>query len=205
MLILKFDGMSPRVIMKLGTNTRQAVMKNKSKIRFDLPVTLSVVLWKVYGWLVYRPIRRFFSEMLAASLGPRWWFKRVEWDESYLLWPNVHWWFLYKTVFRFFKWMYWDAWRKLCKWDRVLKHKPWYASFIHWIGSYTAGAVISGGRCTHCGRKAGDKVELSDTKEYFRLVDSWSVGTMDGTDHRFFGYTCCPCCHHVASYEDGSL
>ncbi len=176
------------------------------------------------GWVFIRPIRKFFSAMLRGSfynscgvqwlpkhdpelvwlcdcygVKPRWW--------RLIRWPDFHWVFLYRTVFRFFSWLHYDAWRPLCTWDRFLKHKPWYAAVIQRIGGITAGGAISCYECYHCASKRGCQIELSNDEsgKYFVLEDTWTSSTENGTDHRFRGKTICPKCGYEDEYEDGSL
>jgi hypothetical protein len=164
-----------------------------------------MLIYKIYGWLIIRPIRYFFSNMICAAYGPRWWFEKCEWEPGTYYWPNVHWWLLYKTVFRFFRWVYYEGWRHLCQWDRGRLTYPLVAKIIHRIGQTTAGYAIGGGQCYHCGSPEGCQVELSDSDKYFQLTDSWTEGTQEGTDYRFKGITTCPKCGYQAEYEDGSL
>jgi hypothetical protein len=147
-----------------------------------------------------------FWKMIGTAYGPRWIPRKHEffgWQ-----WPDFHWWLLYKTVFKFCKWLHYDAWRPLCTYkDGWLKHKPWVANVIHRIGSTTAGFAISGGECYHCAAEEGCQVELSEdeTGERFKLIETWIEGTQEGTDYRFKGITICPVCGYESEYEDGSL
>jgi len=143
---------------------------------------------------------------MVRAAYPRW---KIE-KHEYFGWtfPNIHWWLLYLTVFRFFKWLNYDAWRPFCDWTGGYRRTfPFMARIIHRIGATTSGYAIGGGQCFHCGSEEGDQVELSqdDTGKYFKLERSWSEGTMDGTDHRFCGITICPKCGYEDHYEDGSL
>lgn len=157
------------------------------------------------SWIFVRPRRWLFLNMVYSStlrLLPR--------HDEYFgwIWPNLHWWILYKTVFRFFKWLHWDAWRRFCKWgDRGLIRKTFLARAVQRIGQTTAGYAIGGGECFHCGSEDGCQVELAndETGTVFILGRAWSVGTQDGTDHRFCGTTICPKCGYESYYEDGSL
>lgn len=158
------------------------------------------------GWLLVRPIRYAFSRMVCSSgrlrVLPR--------KEFYWGWqmPNIHWWILYKTVFRFFNWLNYDAWRFFCDWTGGYRQTyPLKARVIHKIGKSTAGYAISGGECYHCAAEDGCPVELSqdESGEHFTLIESWTVGTQDGTDHRFRGFVTCPKCGYQEEYEDGSL
>lgn len=169
-----------------------------------------------YGWLFVRPRRWFFWKMIdEGSFGIRWMPKRNEWwtsetSEFYrkYMWPNLHWWLLYWTIFKFCKWLYWDGWRPFCDWTGGFRRTyPWIARAIHKFGQTTAGYAISGGECFHCGSDDGDQVDLSEdeTGTNFILEETWSVGTQEGTDHRFRGITICPKCGYRAEYEDGSL
>jgi len=157
-----------------------------------------------FGWVFVRPIRFAFNRMICASCGPRW----LPEKHDYLGWemPNLHWWILYKTVFRFFKWLHYDAWRVFCDWTGGHRRTfPLIARVIKWIGSTTAGFAISGGRCFHCGSEEGDPLELSESESSFELIDCGSSSTMDGTDHWFRGITTCPKCGYRSEYSDGSL
>ena len=157
------------------------------------------------SWITVRPRRWLFGRMVwNSTLHLR---CKKDWD-GVLIWPNLHWWILYHILFRFFDWLYDDAWRYLCKWDeRSLIHEPWYAAAIRRIGQTTAGYAVSGYECFHCASRDGCQVELSndDTGARFRVLETWSVATMDGTDHRFRGITICPKCGYENEYEDGSL
>ena len=166
----------------------------------------------IYGWIFVRPIRYFFWRMIAyGSFETRWVPRKSEYwphyGKKYVI-PNFHWVLMYKTVFIFFKWIYYDGWRPFCDWTGGHRRTyPLVARIIHKIGKSTAGYAISGGECFHCGFEDGDKVELScdETGEKFVLEDAWSCDTQDGTDHRFRGTTICPVCGYRSSYEDGSL
>ena len=168
-------------------------------------MTIKKFLCKARGWLLVRPIRWFFGKMLRGSY-LRW---KIS-HEDYWGWrfPNIHWWILYKTIFNFFSWVYWDGWRPFCNWDGGHRNTyPLIARIIHKIGSTTAGFAICGCECFHCASDNGSQVELSDDEngETFKLDRAWTEGTQDGTDHRFCGTTICPDCGYEAYYEDGSL
>lgn len=158
----------------------------------------------IYGWIFVRPRRWLFLKMVFSSslrLIPQ----NRGWGWT---WPNLHWWILYKTVFKFFKWLHWDAWRRFCTWgERGLIRKSFLARVIQRIGKTTAGYAIGGGECFHCGSEEGCQVELSNDEsgKQFILERTWKCATMDGTDHRFCGTTICPKCGYRAYYEDGSL
>lgn len=157
------------------------------------------------AWILVRPRRWFFWRMVSCCylrVLPR----RESWGEW--SWPNVHWWFALQTVFRFFKWMHYDAWRPFCDWTGGFRRTmPLSARIVKRIGQTTAGAAISGGECFHCGSEEGCQVELSndETGKFFKDVKTWISSTMDGTDHRFRGVTVCPKCGFENEYEDGSL
>lgn len=158
----------------------------------------------IYGWLFVRPRRWLFHRMVWAT-SPRWLPRKgySGWE-----WPNIHWWILYLTVFQFFHWLEDRAWHPFCTWkDRRLEHKSLIARIIHRIGQTTAGERIHGMECYHCGSPDGCQVDLADddTGMTFILDRRWTVGTQDGTDHRFCGTTICPRCGYREYYEDGSL
>lgn len=164
--------------------------------------------YKIYGYIFVRPRRIFFWKMIAkGSFGLRLIPKRDEfWGWRF---PNLHWWILYHTVFKFFKWLYWDAWGKLCTYSKGgLSHKPLIARIIHRIGQTTAGMAISGGECFHCAFSGGDPVDLSEEDfedgKYFELTDSGTSYTQDGTDYWFKGITTCPRCGFKQEYNDGT-
>lgn len=161
-------------------------------------------LWYVYGWIFVRPRRWLFWKMVWAT-SPRW----IPKKEQFLgwQWPNIHWWILYITVFRFCSWLHWEAWRHFCKWDKIRLTYPLIARIIHRIGQTTAGYATGGGECFHCSSKKGCQVDLSDdeTGTNFILEKTWTCATQEGTDYRFCGTTICPVCGHKAYYEDGSL
>ena len=157
------------------------------------------------GFLLVRPRRYVFHKMVCATV-PRW----LPEKHDYMGWlyPNIHWWVLDQTVFRFFKWLYWDGWRPFCDWTGGSRQTyPLIARALHKIGQTTAGFAICGGECYHCGSSGGDPVTLSgdETGEVFRLEGTGSYPTPDGTDHRFWGTTICPSCGYEQRYEDGSL
>ena len=162
------------------------------------------VMW-LFGWVCVRPRRWFFGQMIRAAY-PRWKIKKHE----YFGWefPNIHWWLLYVSVFRFFKWLNYEAWRPFCDWtDGRRRSYPLVARAIHRVGATTAGYAIAGGECFHCACIGGDPVDLSedDTGATFILCGTESVGTQDGTDHRFWGNTICPNCGYMQDYSDSSL
>lgn len=160
----------------------------------------------LYGWIFVRPRRWFFWKMVCETnlhLLPK-----KDGTFGYYQMPNIHWWLLYKTVYRFCSWLNWEAWRVFCKHEKGwLKHKPLIAKIIHRIGQTTAGFASSGGECFHCSSKRGCPVELSndETGTNFILERTWTEGSEDGTDYRFCGTTICPVCGYRRYYEDGSL
>jgi hypothetical protein len=143
---------------------------------------------------------------MITNTSPMW---LPEWNDCWgrYDWPNIHWWILYKTVFKFFKWLNYDAWRPFCKWGRIRLTFPLIARIIQRIGQTTAGYAISGGECFHCSSEKGAPVDLSndETGIKFILEREWSEGTENGTDYRFCGTTICPVCGYKRYYEDGSL
>lgn len=152
-------------------------------------------LWYIYGWIFVRPRRWIFWQMMRnchLQLGikhtwGRWTF------------PNLHWWLLSKTVLKF---LLWARRNSLHKFRRF----PFLREIIYRIACTTAGYAQNGGECYHCAAEEGDPVELSTGETgHFELLRTWSVGTMDGTDHRFEGITTCPRCGYREHYEDGSL
>lgn len=163
-------------------------------------------IYQLRGWLLIKPLRWAFHRMICTSYG----FRIVPRKDEFWGWqmPNIHWWILYKTVFRFFLWLDLEAWRYFCDWTGGWRQTyPLIARIIHKVGKSTAGYVISGGECYHCAADEGCQVELSqdETGKAFKLIESWSEGTQDGTDHRFRGITTCPKCGYQSEYEDGSL
>jgi hypothetical protein len=172
---------------------KEANMINKKQFRY------------LCGWIFVRPRRWFFWKMICATC-PQWKIKRCDYSGWEL--PNIHWWLLYLTIFNFFTWLNYEGWRPFCDWTGGYRRSyPLIARMIHKIGATTAGFAIGGGECFHCASDAGCQVELSEdeTGEFFRLEGTQSVGTPDGTDHRFWGKTICPKCGHEEHYEDGSL
>lgn len=178
--------------------------------RFSAYHLMSIRIRYAAAFITVRPVRKLFWKMIANTelrLIP----KEREWDGSWRL-PNVHWWILYKTVFSFFKWVHRDAWRPFCDWTGGWRQTfPPIARIVKWFGDSTAGYAISGGRCFHCNHEDGCQVSISDYGDssgyspFVRNVESWSVGTMDGTDYRFSCTTVCPKCGFKSEYEDGSL
>lgn len=162
------------------------------------------IAFKTYGWIAIRPTRWFFLKMVcntSLTVMPK---------RDLFGWrsPNIHWWLMYKTVFKFFSWLNYEAWRPFCDWTGGFRRSyPLAARIIHKIGKTTAGYAISGGQCHHCGSEEGCQVALSedDTGERFKLVETWETSTPDGTDYCFRGITICPKCGYEAEYEDGSL
>jgi hypothetical protein len=164
-------------------------------------------IFYIYGWIFVRPRRWFFWKMIArGSFGLR----LLPHKGEYCGWEftNLHWWLLYKTIFKFFKWLYWEGWRPFCDWTGGWRRTfPWYARAIHRIGQTTAGVAIMHQECWHCGSLSGNPVDLSEdeTGTTFILKDSGTCSTPDGTDHWFSGTTICPRCGFKSEYSDGSL
>jgi hypothetical protein len=135
--------------------------------------------------------------------------KAENWDfENEWQWPNFHWWILYQTLFKLCKWMYWDGWRPFCDWTGGQRRSfPWIARVIQRIGRTTAGCAIHDCECFHCGSEEGNQVHLAndETGKTFKLEETWTCATADGTDHCFRGTTFCPVCGFEAEYSDGSL
>lgn len=162
----------------------------------------------ILGWIFVRPRRWLFRRICSRGGNGIIWFPHYDgWDWRF---PNLHWALLYWALFKPLKWAYWDGWRKFAIWDKgkgYLKSHTLLSRFIQRIGETTAGCAISGGECYHCASREGCPVELSkdETGEQFILEKTWTVGTLDGTDHRFRGTTICPCCGYRQEYEDGSL
>ena len=118
----------------------------------------------------------------------------------------------YKTVFKFCKWLNYDAWRHFCDWSTGCRNSyPGIARLIHWFGKSTAGYAIGGGRCFHCNDERGDPINISqydgDNPKSLLVsnVETWTEATMDGTDYRFSCITKCPCCGYKSQFSDGSL
>lgn len=164
-------------------------------------------IYYLYGWIFVRPRRKLFKKMICNS------YLRIIPEKHCGKWllPNLLWWLLYISVFKFSKYSYWRTWSYLCTYGNGrLKRKPilWIiARIIHGISSTTAGCAINIGECFHCSHPDGWSAELSEdeTGVNFILEKSWTVGTMDGTDYRFCGITICPICGYRDYYEDGSL
>lgn len=162
------------------------------------------------SFVTVRPVRKLFWKMIINTelrLLP----KKREWDDSWR-WPNVHWWLLYKTVFKFFKWLHYDGWRPFCDWTGGSRQTfPPIARFVKWFGDSTAGYAISGYRCHQCNSEQGcqmnicDETDASGYSPFVRDVKTWTESTMDGTDYRFSCTTVCPKCGFKSKYEDGSL
>lgn len=161
--------------------------------------------WQLYGWVFVRPRRWFFLKMLVAChLRAK---PERDWEGNIKL-PNYHWHFLYRTVFKFFKWLNWDAWRPFCDWTGGFRRTyPLPARIIHRVGKTTAGFAAGGGECFHCASEKGDPVDLSqdETGATFTLEDSGARATADGTDYWFTGTTICPRCGYKQIYSASSL
>lgn len=181
-----------------------------------------MLLRYLLSWLTVRPRRWFFRRCLfEGGQGVRWLpVRREGWDNynyhedrelrpwERFKWPNFHWVFAYRTVFAFFKWLYWDGWRPLCRWGPHCRETfPWYARLVQKIGRTTAGVTISGGECYHCASAEGNPVDLADdeTETTFILLEFGSSATMDGTNYWFRGETICPKCGFHHEYRDDSL
>lgn len=167
--------------------------------------------WRAFGYVVIRPIRRVMWWAARGSFGLRLIPKRQGWLPWWHLdewrFPNPHFWFLYRTIGKLATWMKWDAWRPFCDWTGGWRRTfPWYARLIHRVGNSLSYA-FHGGECYHCASEDGDPVWLADddTGKTFRLIETWTSATEDGTDHRFRGITTCPRCGYQREYEDGSL
>lgn len=162
-------------------------------------------LYKSRGWIFIRPLRWFMWKISASSFGIRWKPER-SWDGSWRM-PNIHWWIMYKTVGKFFLWLKWDAWRVFCNWEGGWRRTfPLPARIIHRIGTVACYSFY-GGTCYHCGSVDGEKSGLSEdeTGRFFKLTDSGTSYTPDGTDHWFRGITTCPRCGYQGEYGDSSL
>jgi len=166
------------------------------------------LFYKTIGWIFIRPVRWFFRNMATACY-PRWLPRKNSMYPYYGLkysMPNIHWYVLYKTVFKFFSWLNWDAWRVFCNWEGGWRRTyPLPARIVHWIGQSTAGYAANGGRCYHCNSEDGNPGDLVEDEKYFTVTDSGSNATMDGTDHWFKGIATCPKCGHKSEYGDSSL
>lgn len=158
------------------------------------------------SWVLVRPRRWLFHRMVWASTVR--WVPRRAYSGGPISWPNPHWWILYLTVFRAFRWLQWRGWRLLVKVDdRGCYGKiPWYARAVRRIGETTAGCATGGGECWHCASKDGDPVHLSEdeTGETFELLDSGPTWSDWGTGGWFRGITTCPRCGFRREYSDSS-
>ena len=157
----------------------------------------------IYGWLFVRP-RRWFFRKLISNYHLRLWPERCEFSGwSY---PNLHWWVLYITIFKFFEWLNYDAWRPFCDWTGGFRRScPLIARMIQRIGETTAGIHISSDECYHCASKEGNQLYLADNKETFEETNYGSYGTEDGTCHWWEGITTCPKCGYRSHFSDSSL
>lgn len=178
-------------------------------MRFSFLNFLAIRARYYLSFLTVRPVRWFFRKMISASY-LRAFPEKSEWQGWRM--PNVHWWLLYKTVFKFFVWVNYKAWRPFCNWKGGYSRSfPLIARVIKWCGESTAGYAISGYRCYHCNSEDGCQVDISEMQDrsgyspYVRNLKTWSVSTMDGTDHCFSCITVCPKCGYKRHYEDGSL
>jgi hypothetical protein len=167
------------------------------------------IFFKLYGWLFVRPRRWFFKKMANACC-----LRILPVKDFFNHWhfSNIHWWILYKTVFRFFEVLD-DSWRYFCVCENgLLKYKSFIAWIIHRIGSTTIGYVMRKGECFHCASVEGDPVELSmdETGKFFKVGKTWEVGkisvdaTENGIEYGFDGITICPKCGYEQFYEASS-
>lgn len=163
---------------------------------------------RLFGYLVYRPFRRFHWWMLRGAYLTKW-FKKDEFGtmmkgRTVYKWPNYFQHFMYKTVFKFEGYCQWDLWRKFAVWENGFRKeiKP-LGKFIKWFGEIGHGAVCNGGRCSHCGFEKGDQVDLIDT-QYFECVGTGTSWNDCGTSYDFWGWTTCPNCNTKFTYSDGS-
>ena len=178
------------------------------------------------AWILVRPYRWFFWKCITHGsfsryCGVRWLpERREEWDNYHynknrprkewemIIWPDFVWVFLYLTMFKFFRWLNYDAWRPLCRWGEHCRETyPWHARLIHRIGATTAGGAICLYECYHCASKDGWSGDLTEdeTGTTFRLERNYTSATPDGTDYRFCGTTICPKCGYESYIDEGSL
>lgn len=173
-----------------------------SMIEWNYGCFMEILIY-IYGWIFVRP-RRWFFKNLLWNHSLRLWPKK---EGDYWCWPNLHWVVLYRLLWPFFKWLYYEAWRSFCKWENGFRSSyPWIARLIHWIGRTTVGNHISCVECWHCGFEVGNQVDLADDESgtTFILKDSGSFGTQDGTCYWFNGITICPICGYKSYYEDSN-
>ncbi len=177
--------------------------------RFTAFHFLLIKLRYLISFVTVRPVRYAFRQMICSTqlrvlpVKHEWLGRRGS---------NLHWWCLYKTVFKFSKWLYYDAWRVFCDWTGGSRQSyPPIARLIHWIGKSTAGFAISGGRCFHCNAETGDQIDIVQYDEdnpkslLVSNIQTWTEATMDGTDYRYSCVTKCPCCGYKSEFSDGSL
>ena len=176
--------------------------------RFTVYHFMFVRIRFIVSYLTTRPVRYVFSRMIRSSQ-----LRILPTKHEWLGWQgtNLHWWCLYKTVFKFCKWLNYDAWRHFCDWSTGCRNSyPGIARLIHWFGKSTAGYAIGGGRCFHCNDERGDPINISqydgDNPKSLLVsnVETWTEATMDGTDYRFSCITKCPCCGYKSQFSDGS-
>lgn len=172
--------------------------------------SLNKSLWCIFGWIVVRPLRVLSRQCAMGSFGGlRLLPERTEYggcpDLPQWRMPNAHQWLLYRTAGKFFIWLRWNGWRPFCRWGKHGRESfPFVARVLYKIGQ-TMSYGFYGGECYHCASDIGDPVDLADTDEHFELLNIWTIGTENGTDHRFRGITTCPRCGFRREYEDGSL
>jgi hypothetical protein len=141
-------------------------------------------------------------QYVAGSIGIRWRPTKEWYGWS---WPNPHQWLLYQTVGKFFIWLKWDGWRPFCDWTGGYRRTyPLIARILHKIGK-TMSYSFHGGECYHCAWDDGDPGVLSESDEHFKVIETGTSSTPDGTDHWFRGIATCPRCGYESEYGDGSL
>lgn len=139
----------------------------------------------IYGWIFVRP-RRWFFHRMVCEIPSRW--------RCF----NIHWWILYKTVFRLFSWMYWSGGSIFATQKKgFLIRKSLLGRILERIGETTVGYEITGcSECFHCGSLSGSQIELASTLN--ARLEGFILG---GTNYQFWGIMVCPACGFKNSYQ----
>lgn len=94
------------------------------------------------------------------------------------------------------------------RWQSALRDWMWRCDrYKRWFRLWVCNFLEMHFCCPRCGHESfsGYGGREDEYPWHFELLETWSVGTQDGTDHRYRGWEFCARCGYHEMVEEGSL
>jgi hypothetical protein len=94
------------------------------------------------------------------------------------------------------------------RWRSALREWLWLGDcHVRWFRLWVRKFLEMRFCCPRCGHESFSGYGENDSEYpcHFELLETWSVGTEDGTDHRYRGWEFCARCGYREIVEEGSL